>query len=289
MASVDLVIPVYNEERVLARSVTAVLDWCKQHPEHEWRIVVANNASTDETLSIAHSLAKLHPGAVVAHDVPVKGRGIALRTAWLTSRAEICAYLDVDLATDLAHIPELIDPIAAGQVDVAFGTRLHPRSQTERGLQREVLSRGYVLILNAVLRLRVSDAQCGFKAISREALRAIVPLVRDSAWFFDTELLTIAQRNGYRLREVPVRWTDDPDSRVAIVSTALEDLKGVWRLLAGGIPTVARGDAAADAGAGTGRGAPGGAEDAAEDGVEPLPPPPSHPGGGPPPNPPRVP
>ncbi len=243
MASVDLVIPVYNEERVLARSVTAVLDWCGQHPEHEWRIVIANNASTDGTLGIARALEEQHAGAVVVHDVPVKGRGIALRTAWLTSPADVCAYMDVDLATDLAHISQIVDPIAAGEVDLAYGTRLDRRSQTERGLRREVLSRGYVLILNTVLRLRVSDAQCGFKAISRDALRAIVPLVRDSAWFFDTELLTIAQRNGYRLREVPVRWRDDADSRVAIVSTAIEDLKGVWRLLAGGVPRVARGGA----------------------------------------------
>lgn len=245
MATVDLVIPVYNEQAVLAQSVATVLAWCDEHPEHEWRIVVANNASTDGTLALARRLEQEHRGRVAVLDVPVKGRGLALRTAWLTSEAEVIAFMDVDLSTDIAQLPALIDPIAAGEADLTFGTRLHPQSQTERGLFRETLSRGYVLILNAVLRLGVSDAQCGFKAISREAARAIVPLVRDTAWFFDTELLWIARRNGYRLREVPVRWVEDTDSRVAIVSTVIDDLRGVWRLRSGGVPRVARGPGAA--------------------------------------------
>ncbi|MEE8337249.1 MAG: dolichyl-phosphate beta-glucosyltransferase [Dehalococcoidia bacterium] len=241
MATVDLVIPVYNEEQVLARSVETVLAWCERRPEHEWRVVVANNASTDGTLAIARRLEEQHPGRLAVLDVAVKGRGLALRTAWLTSAAEVSAYMDVDLSSDLEHLPALVDPIAAGEADLTFGTRLHARSQTQRGLFRETLSRGYVLILNTVLGLRVSDAQCGFKAISREAARAIVPLVRDRAWFFDTELLWVAQRNGYRLREVPVRWVEDTDSSVAIVSTVVDDLRGIWRLRTGGVPRVARG------------------------------------------------
>jgi glycosyltransferase involved in cell wall biosynthesis len=241
MATIDLVIPVYNEEQVLAQSVATVLAWCDRHPEHEWRVVVANNASTDGTLALARGLEQEAPGRVAVLDVPVKGRGLALRTAWLTSEADVSAYMDVDLSSDLAHLPALVDPIAAGEADLAFGSRLAARSETQRGLLRETLSRGYVLILNTVLRLRVSDAQCGFKAISREAARAIIPLVRDGKWFFDTELLWVAQRNGYRLREVPVRWVEDTDSSVAIVSTVLDDLRGVWRLRAGSVPRVARG------------------------------------------------
>ncbi len=248
MATVDLVIPVYNEERGLAQSVATVLAWCDEHREHQWRIVVANNASTDGTLALARRLEHEHPGRVAVLDVPVKGRGLALRTAWLTSDAEVSAYMDVDLSTDIAHLPPLIDPVAAGEADLTFGTRLHRQSQTERGLFRETLSRGYVLILKTVLRLRVSDAQCGFKAISRQAARAILPLVRDGAWFFDTELLWVAQRNGYRLREVAVRWVDDSDSRVAIAGTVIDDLRGVWRLRSGGVPRVAWGPGA------TGRG-----------------------------------
>ena len=241
MASVDLVIPVYNEQRVLARSVAAVLAWTDEHPEHNWRIVVADNASTDGTLAVARGLEAESGGRVVALHVPTKGRGIALRTAWLTSPADVCAYMDVDLSTDLAQLPALVDPIAEGSADLAFGSRLHPRSQTRRGFRRELISRAYILILRRATGLRASDAQCGFKAISREAARALVPLVRDTRWFFDSELLVVAQQNGYRLREVPVRWSDDPDSRVAILRTAIEDLRGIWRLRVGGVPRVARG------------------------------------------------
>ncbi len=240
MALVDLVIPVYNEEHVLAASVARVLAWCDAHPEHRWRVVVANNASTDGTLAVARGLEAAHPGRVVALDVPVKGRGIALRVAWLTSDADVSAYMDVDLSTDLAHVPALVDPLVAGEADVSYGTRLHRLSQTQRSLKRELISRTYVLILRIAAGLRVSDAQCGFKAIRRDVARAVVPLVRDTRWFFDSELLLVAQENGYRLREVPVRWDEDADTRVHIVSTALEDLRGIWRLRRGGVPRVAR-------------------------------------------------
>ncbi len=240
MATVDLVLPVYNEEAILERSTESVLAWTDEHPEHEWRIVIADNASVDRTRAIAEELEVRHPGRVTLLHIPVKGRGIALRIAFLTSHADVSAYMDVDLSTDIKHIPELVDPIAAGRVDIAYGTRLHPDSQTARGWRREAISRSYVQILRRLGGLRVTDAQCGFKAISRGAARELVPLVEDTQWFFDSELLLIAQENGYRLREVPVRWVEDRDSRVAILRTAMEDLHGIWRLRRGGVPRVAR-------------------------------------------------
>ncbi len=230
MASVDLVIPVYNEEHVLAGSITRVLAYLDGHPEHQWRIVVADNASRDRTLEVAREQEAAHPGRVVVLHLPVKGRGIALRNAWLTSDADVVAYMDVDLSTDLGHLQALIDPIAAGEVDVAFGSRLGRGAVTNRSFKREFISRAYVFTLNWALGLKVTDAQCGFKALSREAARALIPLVRDNKWFLDSELLWVAQRNGFRLREVPVRWTEDPDTRVKIVQTAIEDLQGIWRL-----------------------------------------------------------
>lgn len=239
MATIDVVIPVYNEERALAGSVAQALAFFDAHPEHAWRIVVADNASIDRTLEVARALEAQHPGRVVVLHIPVKGRGIALREAWLTSPADVVAYMDVDLSTDLAHLPALVDPIAAGEVDVAYGTRLHRESRTNRSFKREFISRSYVLILRALAGLRVTDAQCGFKALSREAARSLVPLVRDNAWFFDSELLIVAQANGYRLCEVPVRWEEDPDTRVRIVKTAIDDLRGIWRLRRSGVPRVA--------------------------------------------------
>ena len=243
MATVDLVIPVYNEEQVLAQSVATVLEWCDGHPEHEWRVLVANNASTDGTLALARGLEQEQPGRVAVLDVPVKGRGIALRTAWLTSEADVSAYMDVDLSTDIEHLPELVDPIAAGDVDVTYGTRLDPRSQTTRQLFREVVGRGYVFVFQTLLGLRVTDAQCGFKAMSRDATREILPLVLHTHWFWDTEMLMVAQENRYRMRAVPVKWIEDTDSSVAVVDTALDDLRGIWRLRTGGVPRVSRGAA----------------------------------------------
>ena len=240
MATVDLVLPVYNEEAILERSTETVLAWTETHPEHEWRIVIADNASVDRTRAIAEELQERHEGQVVLHRIPVKGRGIALRIAFLTSHADVSAYMDVDLSTDIKHIPDLVDPIAAGEVDIAYGTRLHKDSETARGWRRETISRAYVQILRRLAGLRVTDAQCGFKAISRTAARELVPLVEDTQWFWDSELLLIAQENGYRLREVPVRWVEDRDSRVAIVRTAMEDLHGIWRLRRGGVPRVMR-------------------------------------------------
>ncbi|MEI6137062.1 MAG: dolichyl-phosphate beta-glucosyltransferase [Chloroflexota bacterium] len=239
MANVDVVIPVYNEEHSLPVSVPQVLAFFDAHPEHQWRIVIADNASIDRTPEVSRALEAAHAGRVVVLHIPVKGRGIALRTAWLTSEADVVAYMDVDLSTDLAHLPDLVDPIARGEVDVAYGTRLHRDSRTNRSFKREFISRCYVFILRTLAGLRVTDAQCGFKAMSREAARALVPLVRDNAWFFDSELLLVAQENGYRLREVPVRWEEDPDTRVKIVKTAIEDLRGIWRLKRGGVPRTA--------------------------------------------------
>ena len=240
MATVDLVLPVYNEEAILERSTETVLAWTEAHPEHEWRIVIADNASVDGTRAIAEGLEERHEGRVTLLHIPVKGRGIALRIAFLTSHADVSAYMDVDLSTDIKHIPDLVDPVAAGEVDIAYGTRLHEESATARGWRRELISRTYVQILRSLAGLRVTDAQCGFKAISRAAAREVVPLVEDTQWFFDSELLLIAQENGYRLREVPVRWVEDRDSRVAIVRTATEDLHGIWRLRRGGVPRVTR-------------------------------------------------
>ena len=171
MANVDLVLPVYNEEQILATSVARVLEWIGEHPEHEWRIVVADNASTDRTYSIARELEAEHGGKeggrFVALHIPVKGRGIALRVSWLTSPADVLAYMDVDLSTDMKHLPELIDPIAAGQVDIAYGTRLHRDSETERSFRRELTSRTYVQILR-----RLGSAQRQRRAVRVQGDRA---------------------------------------------------------------------------------------------------------------------
>lgn len=225
---VEIVLPVYNEERQLEAS-------CVQLTRHlaglpiRWRVVIADNGSTDRTWEIATRLAAELPG-VRAHHLDAPGRGRALRAVWMGSDADVLCYMDVDLSTHLGCFLPLIAPLVSGHSELAIGSRLLPRSRVRRGLKREILSRTYNLLLRLVLRVRFSDAQCGFKAIRGDVARRLLPLVRDGNWFFDTELLAIAERHHLRIFEVPVDWMEDPDSRVRIVKTVLEDLKGVVRL-----------------------------------------------------------
>lgn len=236
MASVDIVIPVYNEEHVLARSVSTLRAFLRDNLAHTWRVVVADNASTDGTLRVAQALAEQYPGEVAIVNLPQKGRGRALRAAWLGSEADVLAYMDVDLSTELSALPPLVDAIAVGGYDVAIGSRLARGAQTTRSLRREVISRVYNLLIKAVHFTRFSDAQCGFKAISRQAARELVPLVKSEEWFFDTELLILAEKGGYRIKDIPVRWVEDPDTRVKIASTVSEDIRGLLRLRFSRIP-----------------------------------------------------
>jgi glycosyltransferase involved in cell wall biosynthesis len=227
---VDCVIPVYNEERDLGRAVETLCAFLRAHGSgYRWRVVVADNASVDSTLAVAQSLVARYPAEVAVVHLERKGRGRALRAAWTASDADLLCYMDVDLSTDLRHLPTLLGALAS-DADVAFGSRLKPGKQVRRGLKRELISRAYNLLIKVLFGHHFYDAQCGFKGVTRRVVEEVVPLVEDQAWFFDTELLLIAEHNGYRLREIPVRWEDDPDSRVRIVKTAWEDLKGLWRL-----------------------------------------------------------
>jgi len=227
---VDLVVPVHNEQHTLAAAVERLHRYLDASFPFTWRIVVADNASTDATLAVAGRIASERPGVDVLH-LDEKGRGRALRAAWLASPAEVVAYTDVDLSTDLRALLPLVAPLVSGHSDLAIGTRLARGARVRRGPKRELISRGYNRLLRATLRARFSDAQCGFKAARADVVRALLPDVRDQGWFFDTELLVLAQRRGLRIHEVPVDWVDDPDSRVDIVATALEDLRGIARLV----------------------------------------------------------
>lgn len=225
----DVVVPVYNEEADLAPAVLRLDRYLASRLPYGYRITIADNASTDATAQIADGLAETMPHVAVVH-LPAKGRGGALRTVWLASDAPVLAYMDVDLSTDLSALLPLIAPLVSGHSDLAIGTRLHRSSRVVRGAKREIISRCYNLILRSTLRARFSDAQCGFKAIRADVARELLPLVADTGWFFDTELLVLAERAGLRIHEVPVDWVDDPDSRVDIVATAAADLRGVLRL-----------------------------------------------------------
>lgn len=240
--ALDVVVPVYNEERDLERCVRRLHEHLGAHVPFPSRITVADNASTDATLAIARRLAAEIDAVRVVH-LDEKGRGRALRTVWGASDATVVAYMDVDLSTDLNALLPLVAPLVSGHSDLAIGSRLARSSRVVRGPRREVISRCYNLILRGALRAKFSDAQCGFKAIRTDVARQLLPLVQDTGWFFDTELLVLAERVGLRIHEVPVDWGDDPNSTVDVVATATADLKGVVRvgraLAAGSLPVAA--------------------------------------------------
>jgi len=226
----DVVVPVYNEEIDLEPCVRRLHAYLSAHFPYRFRITIADNASTDSTADVARWLTRELPGVASVH-LAEKGRGRALKHVWTNSDAAVLAYMDVDLSTDLGALLPLVAPLISGHSDLAIGSRLARGSRVVRGAKREFISRSYNLILRGTLSARFSDAQCGFKAIRGDVAERLLPMVEDTGWFFDTEMLVLAERAGLRIHEVPVDWVDDPDSRVDIVSTAVADLKGIARLL----------------------------------------------------------
>ena len=233
--SVDIVVPVLNEEERLPRGIVILHNFLQQEmTNNPWRIVIVDNGSTDRTRSVSEMLVQRYPGVAYLY-IPQRGRGRALRAAWMESTADVVSYMDVDISTNLAHFPRLIRAIERGY-DVAIGSRHVKGARIQRSLRREVLSRGYNLLIRAMFLVQFRDAQCGYKVLSRRAARALVPMVKDNQWFFDTELLIIASKWNYRIREVPVEWVEDDNSRVKVFSTVWQDIKGLLRLRFGGIP-----------------------------------------------------
>lgn len=237
--SIDIVIPVLNEERALPGTVATLREFLRDAIPNPCRIVIADNGSDDSTPQVGRGLAEEHPDVAYLR-LEQRGRGRALRRAWLESQADLVSYMDVDLSTDLSAFQPLVQALEDGY-DLAIGSRLTKESTVRlRSLKREVISRSYNLLIEAMFFTRFSDAQCGFKAMTSAAARALLPHVQDQGWFFDTELLILAEKRGFRIMDVPVTWTDDPDTRVKVVRTAWDDLKGLLRLRFGGLPRVER-------------------------------------------------
>ena len=226
---VNVTIPVFNEENQLPLCIPKLHGFLSRHCRFRFEIVIADNASTDQTFETAGQLSRKHEGVRVIH-LDQKGRGRALKRAWSESPADILSYMDADLSTDLKAFPPLIESLMGGGFDLATGSRLLKPSLTTRGMKREIFSRGYNQIIRLLCGTRFSDAQCGFKAITRQGAEELLPWVDDNDWFLDTELLILAEKLGYRLFELPVRWVDDPHSHVKIWKTSVDDIKGLLRV-----------------------------------------------------------
>ncbi len=235
-STIDIVIPVYNEEQALPRNILILTDFLKSNVINPWQIIIADNSSTDSTRSVSEMLCERFAGVNYLY-LPQKGRGRALKAAWKESTADIVSYMDVDLSTDLVHFPHLISSIESGS-HIAIGSRLSKESRVTRSFRREFISRTYNMMIKSMFFTGFPDAQCGFKAMTRESAITLIPQIKNNNWFFDTELLIIAAKNGFQISSQPVKWDDDPSSSVNITGTATEDIKGLLRLRFGGVPKV---------------------------------------------------
>jgi glycosyltransferase involved in cell wall biosynthesis len=228
-ATIDIVLPVLNEDQSLEGNVYRLVEVLRSGQPFAWTVSIVDNGSTDGSWAVARRIAEGMPN-VRALRLAQPGRGGALKAAWTTSSADVVAYMDIDLSTDLSALTSLLDPVVSATVDICIGSRLDPGSHVTRSVRREVISHVYNWIARVALGYGVRDAQCGFKAVNRAVVEKIIPDIVDDGWFFDTELLVRAWRSGLRIREVPVTWVEDDDSRVKIIATALDDLRGIWRL-----------------------------------------------------------
>ncbi len=230
MPQLDIVLPVYNEEHVLAGSIEKLREYLYEHSfSYTWRIVIADNASTDGTLAAGEALAAQFDDVTIIH-LPEKGRGRALRKAWLESDADAACFMDIDLSTHLDGLLPLAKAVLEDGYDVSTGSRMTRGSQIERSIGREITSRGFISLIKVLFLSGLSDTQCGFKAISRQAAQELIPRIENEEWFFDTELLLLAEKGGYRVKDIPIRWVEDTDTRVNVPKTILEDLAGLVRM-----------------------------------------------------------
>lgn len=229
-AKVEIVIPCYNEADVLRESVQQTLALFAATNSHDWRLTIADNGSQDGTTEIARELAARHD-AVHTVLISRRGKGAAVKQAWAESDADVVGFMDADLSTDLAQLPELVNLVQTGQCDIAIGSRMAKGARAQRSRRREMTSRAYGLLLRLFFpRLNVTDAQCGFKAVNRRVVDDVMPLVRDRRWFFDTEMLILAHREGLRVREIPVTWHEGPNSKVRLPGDALDFVAGLLRM-----------------------------------------------------------
>lgn len=228
--SLNVVVPVYNEAEEIEKSITILSRFLREYVfDFDWVVTIADNASTDDTLEIARRLTRRIGRLRVVH-LDKKGRGRAVKYAWQKGKYDVLAYMDVDLSTDLKHFPPLVGAIRRGY-DIAIGSRNARGARVYgRTLLRTITSKSYIFLIKLMFWVHFSDAQCGFKAISGRVVDTILPRVVDNEWFFDTELLLIAEKLGYRIYEEPVTWIDNPGSTVRVMKTAQGDLEGLLRL-----------------------------------------------------------
>lgn len=230
--AVEITVPVYNEEKELENNIMTLHDFCaKNLKTYDWRITIADNASSDNTPIVAAAISKKYP-KIIYFRLEQKGRGRAVKRVWSQSKCDYCVYMDLDLSTDLVHLPVILKKLEGGY-DVAIGSRLAKGARVEgRTFIRELTSRTLnFFFIKFFFHTHFTDAQCGFKGVTRRIVENLIPKIRDNEWFFDGELLIVAEKSGYKIYEEPVHWVDNPGSTVRLISTIWGDLMSIKRLL----------------------------------------------------------
>lgn len=232
---IEFCLPIYNEEKILKNNVLELLNYCnKQNFDFDWQIAIINNSSIDNSEKICQELSNKHPQKIKIENIKQPGKGRALKLYWQKSKADVIAYMDIDLAVSLDNISDLINSITKEGYDLIIGSRLLPDSKINRSFLRELSSQGYNFLSKIILRHNFSDLQCGFKAIKTDAFKKIAPYIKDNKWFFDTELIVFANYFGYKIKEIPVNWQenryDQRKSKVNIVKDSIKFIKNLIKL-----------------------------------------------------------
>ncbi|RJQ37720.1 glycosyltransferase [Candidatus Microgenomates bacterium] len=230
--TVEVTIPVYNEEKELEENILTLYNFCKKNlTSYSWNITIADNASDDNTPVISAKLSKSHL-EIKYFRLDQKGRGRAVKRVWGESKADYCTYMDLDLSTDLVHLPKILNLLKENN-DIVIGSRLAKGARVEgRTFLREVISRTLnFFFIRFFFHTHFTDAQCGFKGVTKRVVNELIPKILDNGWFFDGELLIVGEKAGYKIFEEPVHWVDNPGSTVRLYSTIIGDLKVIWRLL----------------------------------------------------------
>lgn len=228
--TLSVVVPVYNEEKDIPRTIPLLYrHLTKNFRNYDWELVIVDNGpSRDQTSEVSKKLVKKYKRLKYVCR-PKPGRGGALKETWLKSKSDFLVYMDVDLSSDLSYLSGLV--AALESADIAIGSRLARGAKVYgRTLTREIISRSYNILIKIFFWTSFADAQCGFKAITREVAHKLLPHIIDTKWFFDSELLIVAEKAGYRIREIPIVWRDDPASTVKVAKTAWGDIEGLCRI-----------------------------------------------------------
>lgn len=230
----SIVLPVYNEELILKVSILKVFDFCQQNLTEDWQIIIADNDSTDMTGAIGQALAKAD-NRIKYYKINERGKGLAVISAWQKFPSAIYIYMDADLSTDLKALPALIAGIKQ-DFDIVAGSRFLPDAEVKRSFFREIFSLGLRLILRVIFDLKAKDAPCGFKAVNQKVIDQIIPQIINHTWFFDTEMLILAERQGFKIKEIPISWHEHTHpgraSKVGAFRVAKDYLINIYRLYA---------------------------------------------------------